>query len=80
MSWIFVDKDKDGSQSQMRSEMRRNMRGGYYYRHDSGPYMRGNSRDEYNEGYRTGYEHGYKDSWEDSDDEMYRRRRDSMGR
>jgi hypothetical protein len=79
MSWIFVDKDKEGSQSQMRSEMRRNMRSGYY-RHDGDMYMRGGYRDDYNSGYRMGYKHGYEDSWDDSDDEMYRRSRDSRGR
>ena len=74
MSWIFVDKEKDGSQGQMRTEMRRNMRGGYY-RRSGDMYMRG---DEYEHGYRMGYQHG----WEDSDEEdmEYRRSRDSRGR
>lgn len=66
MSWIFVDKDKDGSDGQMRSEMRRSMRSSYP-RHDNGIYMRGHGRDDYNEGYRTGYKHG----WEDMENESH---------
>jgi hypothetical protein len=73
MGYIFVDREGEGgSQSQMRSQMRRNMRSGYY-RHDGDMYMRGDYRDDYNSGYRMGYKHGYEDSWDDSEDEMYRR-------
>ena len=72
--WIFVDKDIE-SESGMRSQMRRNMRGGYRY-DSTQPMMRGD--DGYDHGYRMGYKHG----WEDKeDDEMdYRRARDSRGR
>ena len=77
MGYIFVDREGEGdSQSQMRSQMRRNMRSGYY-RHDGDMYMRGNYKENYNEGYETGYRHG----WQDADEEdMYRRSRDSRGR
>lgn len=73
MSWIFVDKEKGGEQ-EMRSQMRRNMRGGGY-RHSGGT-----MHDNYNEGYRQGYKHGWEDSEDDMDDMEYRRRRDSRGR
>ena len=73
MSWIFVDKESEGgSQEKMRSQMRRNMRGGYR------SYGSGNYRDEYEHGYRMGYRHGWED-YED-DDMDYRRSRDSRGR
>lgn len=76
MSWIFVDKEKGGGESEMRSQMRRNMRrGGGYRNYGGSTSMRG----DYGEGYRQGYKHG----WEDSEDEMdedFRRQRDSRGR
>lgn len=78
MGYIFVDRESEGgSQSQMRSQMRRNMRSGYY-RHDGDMYMRGNYKENYNEGYETGYRHGWQDSM--NDEEEYRRGRDSYGR
>ena len=67
MAWIFVDKDGEGGD--MRSQMRRNMRGGY--RSQDG----GSS--EYERGYRYGYKHGWED-YEDEEGEY--RRRDSRGR
>lgn len=77
MAWIFVDKDSEsgGSQQQMRSQMRRNMRSGGYR-----SYGGGNSRDDYRDGYRQGYKHGWEDKEEDDDDMEYRRSRDSRGR
>ena len=75
MGWIFVDKDNEGSG--MRSQMRRNMRGGYRY--GGSPVMHG---DTYEHGYRMGYKHGWEDKekeWDD-DDMDYRRGRDSRGR
>lgn len=72
MAWIFVDKESEGD---MRSQMRRNMRGGYRNYGGSSTMMREDS----NEHYRRGYRHG----WEDHEDEMeqdYRRQRDSRGR
>lgn len=71
MAWIFVGKDGDES-GEMRSQMRRNMRGGYRHYGDT-PMMREN----YDKGYRQGYKHG----WEDKEDEEeYRRSRDARGR
>ena len=73
MAWIFVDKDSEGGEQQMRSQMRRSMRGGGYR-----SYGGGNS---YRDGYRQGYKHGWEDKEEDwSDDMEYRRSRDSRGR
>ena len=72
MAWIFVDKESE-SGGQMRSQMRRNMRGGYRN------YGGGNYRDEYEHGYRQGYKHGWEDK-EDDEDMEYRRGRDSRGR
>lgn len=68
MAWIFVDKEGEGSE--LRSQMRRNMRGGYRHHIDGGS--------EYERGYRYGYKHGWED-YED-EDEHYRRSRDSRGR
>ena len=73
MGWIFVDKESEGGISQMRSQMRRNMRGGYH------TYGGSNMRDEYEQGYREGYKHGWEDS-EDETEDNYRRGRDSRGR
>lgn len=75
MAWIFVDKESEGGQSGMRSQMRNNMRRGGY-RMYGGSMRDGGS---YRDGYKDGYEHGWKDS-EDESDESYRRGRDSMGR
>ena len=69
MAWIFVDKEGEGGE--MRSQMRRNMRGGY--RHNVG-----DVGSEYERGYRRGYKHGWEDM--EDDDMEYRRRRDSRGR
>lgn len=70
MSWIFVDREEEsGSKSQMRQQMRRDMRGGGYRSYGGGSYR---------EGYRQGYKHGWED-YED-DDMEYRRQRDSRGR
>lgn len=74
MAWIFVDKESEGGEQQkMRSQMRRNMRGGGYRQSD---YRSGS------ESYRDGYRQGYKHGWEDCEDEdmEYRRQRDSRGR
>lgn len=72
MSWIYVDKDKEG---EMRSQMRRSMRGGYRY-DGSSPSM----RNDYDEGYRMGYKHGWTDKEDEwMDEEHYRRRRNSRG-
>lgn len=70
MAWFFIDKEEEGGSEQMRSQMRRNMRGGRYR-----SYGGGNS---YRDGYRQGYKHGWED-YEDEDME-YRRQRDSRGR
>lgn len=71
MAWIFVDKESEGG-SNMRSQMRRNMRSGGGYRRTGGV------------SYRDGYEHGYRHGWEDHEDEEFdgemRRARDSRGR
>ena len=69
MAWIFVDKESEGNE-QMRSQMRRSMRGGGYRHYGD------------NSSYREGYRQGYKHGWEDmEDDDMeYRRARDSRGR
>ena len=76
MAWIFVDRENEGSKEQMRSDMRRHMRGGSYR---SGGYrMGGDYREDYNSGYKAGYEHGWQDHAEDEED--YRRSRDSYGR
>lgn len=76
MSWIFVDKEK-GGESEMRQQMRRNMRsGGYRSYGGSGVSM----REDYNEGYRQGYKHGWEDMERDMDEVEYRRSRDSRGR
>ena len=76
MSWIFVDKESEGG---MRSQMRRNMRGGDYRSMGGSSAMMHN---DYNEGYRMGYKHGWEDKDDDWDEESehYRRRRDSSGR
>lgn len=77
MSWIFVDKE---GESGMRSQMRRNMRGGDYRNMGGSSAMMRN--DDYNDGYRMGYKHGWEDKedeW-DEENEHYRRRRDSRGR
>lgn len=71
MSWIFVDKGNDG---EMRSQMRRSMRGGYRNYGGSSPMM----HNEYDDGYRMGYRHGWEDKEDDEVD--YRRQRDSRGR
>lgn len=63
MSWIFVDKEKEGGSEQMRSQMRSQMRRGGY--RSSGYRFDGSNRNEFEEGYRHGYRHG----WEDSEDE-----------
>ena len=74
MGYIFIDKEGDES---LRTHMRRNMRGGTYYRHEHEKEER-----DYHDGYRMGYRHG----WEDHDEELgreemrYRRERDSRGR
>jgi len=70
MGWIFVDRES-GESGDMRSSMRRSMRGGYR-RVD---YHGG---DEYERGYRHGYRHGWEDGEDDESD--YRRGRDSRGR
>ena len=69
MAWIFVDKEGENDH-EMRTHMRRNMRGGGKYRFYGG----GNKR-----GYEVGYRHGWEDS-EDDDEMDYRRQRDSRGR
>lgn len=74
MAWIFVDKENEGGSQSMRSQMRRNMRGGNYRMYG------GNYRDDYEKGYRQGYKHGWEDKEEDEDDMEYRRSRDSRGR
>lgn len=76
MSWIFVDK---GDSGEMRSQMRRNMRGGSYRSYGGSSAM---MRGDYSEGYRMGYKHGWEDKEDEWDDEMehYRRQRDSRGR
>ena len=69
--YIFIDRESEGGQ--MRSQMRRNMRGGY--RHEgSYPMMRSGS---YEHGYRMGYKHGWEDSEDEMDDMDMRRARDS---
>lgn len=77
MGYIFVDREKSGGESEMRQQMRRQMRSGGNYRNYGGSsaMMR---EEEYNRGYRAGYRHGYEDS-EDDGFEM-RRSRDSRGR
>lgn len=73
MSWIFVDKEKSG-EGEMRSQMRRNMRGGVNYRNYGG------SGESYRDGYRQGYKHGWEDHEDDMDEMEMRRSRDSRGR
>ena len=74
MGYIFVDREGEG---EMRSQMRRNMRGGNYRNYGGSSAM---MRDDMNEHYRRGYRHGWEDGQDDMDEEHYRRRRDSMGR
>lgn len=76
MSWIFVDKE-NGGDSDMRSQMRRNMRRGDYRYVGGGSSMRGEN---YNEAYRDGYKHGWEDHEDEIENEGYRRSRDSRGR
>ena len=76
MSWIFVDKEK-GGESEMRQQMRRNMRGGSYRSYGGGEHT---MRDNYDEGYRQGYRHGWEDMEDESEEMRYRRSRDSRGR
>lgn len=75
MAWIFVDKESGEGKENMRSQMRRSMRGGY--RNYGGGGM--NMRDNFEQGYREGYRHGWEDHEVESDEE-YRRGRDSRGR
>lgn len=72
MSWIFVDKEK-GGEGEMRSQMRRNMRGGNMR-------MYGTGNETYRDGYRQGYKHGWEDHEDDMDEMEMRRSRDSRGR
>lgn len=74
MAWIFVDKE---GESGMRSQMRRNMRGGYRY-DGAYPMMRDGSESK-EHWYRMGYRHGWEDGEEEHDID-YRRARDSRGR
>ena len=71
MAWIFVDKEGEGSEQKMRSQMRRNMRGGNYRNYGGGS--------SYRDGYRQGYKHGWEDKEEEWDGDM-EYRRDSRGR
>lgn len=76
MAWIFVDKGSEGNE-EMRSQMRRNMRGESHLGGYS-PVVRGGS---YEHGYRMGYRHGWEDSErEEIDGVEMRRARDSRGR
>lgn len=75
MAWIYIDKESGGSD--MRSQMRRNMRSYPQMMHKHASMGEGG----YQEGYRQGYKHG----WEDKEDEEmdsveFRRMRDSRGR
>ena len=76
MSYIFVDRDGQGGQSQMRSQMREEMRrrrsGGGYYRNNSGMMS-------YEDGYCEGYKHGFEDC-EAEKDEEFRSGRGGSGR
>lgn len=71
MAWIYIEKDKD----EMRSQMRRNMRGRWHF---NGGGVTGDD-DKVREAYREGYRHGWEDS-EDESAENMRRSRDSRGR
>lgn len=73
--YIFIDRDDE--MEGLRSQMRRNYRGGNY-RNYGGSSMRGGEQSMREHYYKKGYEHAIEDM-EDEEMEM-RRRRDSMGR
>lgn len=73
MPFIVINDDK-GNKEQMRSNMREQMRRNY--RSSGGGYHGESQSYRTEEAYREGYEHG----WRDSEDEEYRRERDSRGR
>lgn len=73
MGYIIINRD-DEEMGGMRSNMRRMMRGDYRYE-GSEPMMR---HDEHEK--EKMYEMGFRHGWEDSEDEHYRRARDSRGR
>ena len=81
MGLIILDRDNEGG-GNMRSDMRRHMRGSYKNYGGSSAMMKSQ---EYEEAYKKGYEEGYEDGCKDAKEEMqgneqYRRGRDSMGR
>lgn len=76
MGWIFVDRESEGGSSNLRSQMRNNMRRGYRV-FGGGPYR--GSDGSYRDGYKDGYEHGWKDSQDDMSEENFRRERNSIG-
>ena len=74
---LIIKTDDEGAQSQMRSNMRNEMRRMYNSRHWDGYRGDGHGGRTYEDGYREGYKHGYEDCDEDGkdDDEGYRRSR-----
>ena len=64
MGWIFVDRENEGDD--VRTSMRRSMRGGHSTEKHG---------EEYDRGYREGYRHG----WDDHEAEGHRSR-DGKGR
>ncbi len=76
MSYVIINRDEDDMMG-LRSQMRRNYRGGEYRNYGgSSAMMRndGSMREHY---YKMGYRHAMEDM---EDDEQYRRQRDSRGR
>ena len=78
MSYVIINRDEDDMMG-LRSQMRRNYRGGGEYRNYGGSsaMMRndGSMREHY---YKMGYRHAMEDMEEE--EEQYRRQRDSRGR
>ena len=80
MGLIILDRDNEDG-SNMRSDMRRHMRGSYKNYGGSSAMMKSQ---EYEEAYKKGYEEGYEDGCKDAKEEMqgggeYRRSRNSHG-
>ena len=73
MGYIILNTDRDDEMEGLRSQMRRSYRSGNYRNYGGSS---ASMREHY---YRMGYKDSREDM-EDEQDEMYRRRRDSMGR
>lgn len=72
MGYIILNTDREDEMSGLRSNMRRTM----LRNTGSVPMMRHHEDYDHDKMYEMGFRHG----WEDSEDEHYRRARDSRGR